>query len=84
MQNRNATDKLNQQCSKLALVANTIIEICGKMTMLVYYIIDLAYHLHFYLQVTTNLQSSVLEWLERFKFPVVVFFFAGMGSQGCC
>ena len=59
MQNRNATDKLNQQCSKLALVANTIIEICGKMTMLVYYIIDLAYHLHFYLQVTTNLQSSV-------------------------
>ena len=46
MQNRNATDKLNQQCSKLALVAT--IEICGKMTMLVYYIIDLAYHLHFY------------------------------------
>ena len=24
MQNRNATDKLNQQCSKLALFANTI------------------------------------------------------------
>ena len=33
MQNRNATDKLNQQCSKLALFAN---EICGRITMLVY------------------------------------------------
>ena len=29
MQNRNATDKLNPQCSKLALFANAIIEICG-------------------------------------------------------
>ena len=48
MQNRNATDKLNQQCSKLALFANAIIEICGRITMLVYYIVDLAYQLHFY------------------------------------
>ena len=45
MQNRNATDKLNQQCSKLALFAN---EICGRITMIVYYIVDLAYQLHFY------------------------------------
>ena len=58
MQNRNATDKLNQQCSKLALFANTISEICDRITMLVYYIVD---QVHFYciLQVTTNLQSSV-------------------------
>ena len=49
MQNRNATDKLNPQCRKLALFANAIIEICGyRMTMLVYYIVDLAYQLHFY------------------------------------
>ena len=48
MQNRNATDKLNPQCSKLALFANTITEICGRITMLVYYIVDLAYQLHFY------------------------------------
>ena len=48
MQNRNATDKLNQQCSKLALFANAIIEICGRITMLAYYIADLAYQLHFY------------------------------------
>ena len=27
LQNRNATDKLNQQCSKLALFANTVTEI---------------------------------------------------------
>ena len=63
MQNRNATDKLNPQCSKLALFANTITEICGRITMLVYYIVDLADQFHFYkfciLQVTTNLQSSV-------------------------
>ena len=39
MQNRNATDKLNPQCSKLALL---------KQTMLGYYIVDLAYQLHFY------------------------------------
>ena len=46
MQNRNA---LNPQCRKLALFANAIIEICGyRMTMLVYYIVDLAYQLHFY------------------------------------
>ena len=48
MQNRNTTDKLNQQCSKLALFANAIIEICGRITMLVHYIVDLAYQLHFY------------------------------------
>ena len=42
------TDKLNPPCSKLALFANTIIEICGRITMLVYYIVDLAYQLHFY------------------------------------
>ena len=48
MQNRNATDKLNLQCSKLALFADTIAEICGRITMLVYYIVDLAYQLHFY------------------------------------
>ena len=41
MQNRNATDKLNPQCSKLALFANTITEICGRITMLVYYIDNL-------------------------------------------
>ena len=55
MQNRNATDKLNQQCSKLALFAN---EICGRITMLVCYIVDLADQFCI-LQVTTNLQSSV-------------------------
>ena len=33
-----ATDKLNQQCSKEHF-ANTI---CGSLTMLVYYIVDLA------------------------------------------
>ena len=33
MQNRNATDKLNQQCSELALFANTITEF---VVMLVY------------------------------------------------
>ena len=43
MQNRNATDKLSQQCSKLALFVNTVIEICGRITMLVYYIADIAY-----------------------------------------
>ena len=47
MQNRNATDKLNPQCSKLALFANTITEICGRITMLVYYIVDLAYQVYF-------------------------------------
>ena len=59
MQTRNATDMLNPQCSELALFAN---EICGRITMLVCYIVDLAYQLNFYfaLQVTTNLQSSVL------------------------
>ena len=31
MQNRNTTDKLNPQCSKLALFANTITEICGRI-----------------------------------------------------
>ena len=36
MQNRNATDKLNPQCSKLALFSDTITEICGRITMLVY------------------------------------------------
>ena len=45
MQNRNATDMLNRQCSKLALFANTITEICIRITMLVYYIVDLAYRL---------------------------------------
>ena len=58
MQYRNATDKLNPQCT-------TITEICGRITMLVYYMADLADQLHFYfafciLQVTTNLQSSVV------------------------
>ena len=48
LQNAKATDKLNPQCSKLALFANTITEICGRITMLVYYIVDLAYQLHFY------------------------------------
>ena len=36
------------ECSKLALFANTITDICGGMTMLVYYIVDSAYQLHFY------------------------------------
>ena len=40
--------QLNQQCSKLALVVIAIIEICGRITMLVYYIFNLAYQLHFY------------------------------------
>ena len=31
---------LNPQCSKLA---NIITEICGRITMLVYYIVDIAY-----------------------------------------
>ena len=37
-----------------------LLKFVGRMTMLVYYIVDLAYQLHFILQVTTNLQSSVL------------------------
>ena len=45
MQNRNATDKLNPQCSKLALFADTI---TGRITMLIYYIVDLADQLHSY------------------------------------
>ena len=55
MQNRNATDKLNQQCSKLALFANTINNAnllhCG-------FSLSVAF-LFCILQVTTNLQSSV-------------------------
>ena len=39
MQNGNATDKLNQQCSKLVLFANTI----NNANIL--YIVDLAYQL---------------------------------------
>ena len=38
-------EKLNPQCSKLALFANTITEICGRI---LYYIVDLADQLHFY------------------------------------
>ena len=57
MQNRNATDKLNQQCSKLlALFANTInnanLLYCG-------FSLSVAF-LFCILQVTTNLQSSVV------------------------
>ena len=37
--------QIAMQCSLLALFANTIIEICGRITMLVYYI---AYRLHFH------------------------------------
>ena len=37
--------QLIRQCSKLTLFANTVSEICGRITMLVYYIDDLA---HFY------------------------------------
>ena len=55
MQNRNATDKLNQQCSKLALFANTInnanLLYCG-------FSLSVAF-LFCILQVTTNFQSSV-------------------------
>ena len=53
MQNRNATDKLNQQCSKLA-------EICGRITMLIYYIADLAYQLHFYFAFASDNQLAIL------------------------
>ena len=60
MQNRNATDKLNQQCSKLA-------EICGRITMLIYYIADLACISILHLQVTTNLQSSVQGFAESLQ-----------------
>ena len=35
--------RLNQQCNKLALFANTITEIRGTITMLVYYNVDLAF-----------------------------------------
>ena len=42
MQNRNATDKLNPQY-KHCLLTNL-----WWITMLVYYIVDLAYQLHFY------------------------------------
>ena len=55
--------ELIRQCSKLTLFANTISEVCGRITMLVYYIVDLAYQVHFYFafcEVTTNLQSSVV------------------------
>ena len=55
MQNRNATDKLNQQCTKIALFANTINNAnllhCG-------FSLSVAF-LFCILQVTTNLQSSV-------------------------
>ena len=55
MQNRNATDKLNPQCSKLALLIvlanNAILLHCG-------YSLSVAF-LFCILQVTTNLQSSV-------------------------
>ena len=55
MQNRNATDKLNQQCTKLALFANPINNAnllhCG-------FSLSVAFLLCI-LQVTTNLQSSV-------------------------
>ena len=57
MQNRNVTDKLNQQCSKLALFANAIIEICGRIAMLVYYIADLAY---FYFAFASDNQLAIL------------------------
>ena len=40
--------QLIRQCSKLTLFANTVSEICGRITMLVYYIVDLAYQVHFY------------------------------------
>ena len=59
MQNRNATDKLNPQCSKLALFANTNTEICGRITMLVYYIVDLAYQFAFFLLSSDN-QLAIL------------------------
>ena len=53
--------QLIRQCSKSTLFANTVnSEICGRITMLVYYIVDLAC----ILQVTTNLQSSV-HFLEQ-------------------
>ena len=38
MQNRNATDKLNQQCSKVALLSYHKFQ----QTMLIYHIVDLA------------------------------------------
>ena len=63
MQNRNATDKLNQQCSKLALFANTINNAnllhCG-------FSLSVAF-LFCILQVTTNLQSSVALEYETSK-----------------
>ena len=37
--------RIIQQCSKLALFVNTITDICG---MMIYYIVDSAYQLHFY------------------------------------
>ena len=58
MQNRNATDKLNQQCSKLALFANPINSAnllhCGFSFSVAF--------LFCILQGTTNLQSSVGMW----------------------
>ena len=48
MQNRNATDKLNPQCSTLDCLLTQLLKFCGRITMLVYYIVNLANQLPFY------------------------------------
>ena len=50
--------------------------------MLVYYIVDLAYQLHFLfciLQVTTNLQSSVIKPRHFFEFTYILYPEFGLG-----
>ena len=49
MQNRNATNNYK--------LANTN---CGRITMLVYYIVDLAYQLHFYFAFASDNQLAIL------------------------
>ena len=57
-------NKLNQLCSKLALFTNS-----GRITMLVYYIVDLAYQLHSFFAFASDNQlatNSVLPaWIRR-------------------
>ena len=88
MRNRNATDKLIQQCSKLALFVNTITDICGRTTMqlLIQLINCILFCILFcILQVTTNLQSSVSGTLDLVArsgdFFVGVLYWVGVGSD---
>ena len=74
MQNRNAADKLNQQCSKLALFANKLLKLMvGQQCQLLHCCISI---LH--LQVTTSLQSSVSVSLA---FTIAEYFMFGVNRS---